>query len=155
MARYSLANYTLGIKLPSDFASRIGLTDNENLIVGGEGSYLDSFSVEMDTEMYKTKGDATGSWVHDRNLSKVGKVTISLHQLSNKISKFIKISNLYYSANESYEGFELTLYSNDNQTNTILNCKDCYFQKIPNQEFGQESGNQSWVITCGAITFSD
>lgn len=153
MARYSLANYTLALTIPSDFASQIGLTGNESLVVGGEGSYLDNFSIEMDNDMYTTKGDATGSWVHDKNLSRTGKVTIVLHQLSDKVAKFKKIVNLYYQSNTDYDGVNLSLV--DNQGNELANCQDCYFQRIPTQEFGQESGTQSWILTCGAITFSD
>lgn len=152
MARYSLANYTLAITLPSDFAAEIGLSENESLIVGGEGSYLDSFSVEMDNDLYTTKGDATGSWVHDKNLSRTGKVTITLSQLSNKVAKFKKIVNLYYQANSEYDGVQLSLA--DNQSGNIVNCSDCYFQRIPTQEYGSESGTQAWILTCGQITFS-
>lgn len=152
MARYSLADYTLALTLPSDFATEMGLTGS--LVVGGEGSYLDSFLVELDNDMYSTKGDSTGSWVHDRNLSRTGKVTISIHQLSDNIAKFKKIVNLYYTSSTNYQGITLALSPNQSEHH-VVDCEDCYFQKIPNQEFGSESGNQSWILTCGQITFND
>ena len=67
MARYSLANYTLAITLPSELATILGLTGSESLVVGGEGSYLDTFAVELDNDIFITKCDATGSWVHAKN----------------------------------------------------------------------------------------
>lgn len=153
MARYSLANYTLAITLPSELATILGLTGSESLVVGGEGSYLDTFVVELDNDMFSTKGDATGSWVHDKNLSRVGKAEISLNQLSDRVAKFKKIVNIYYQSGTDYDGVNLSLV--DNQSNEIANCVDCYFTKIPRQEFSQESGNQTWSLTCGQITFSD
>ena len=153
MARYSLANYTLAITLPSELATILGLTGSESLVVGVEGSYLDTFAVELDNDMFSTKGDATGSWVHDKNLSRVGKAEISLNQLSDRVAKFKKIVNIYYQSGTDYDGVNLSLV--DNQGNEIANCVDCYFIKIPRQEFGQESGNQTWSLTCGQITFSD
>ena len=153
MARYSLANYTLAITLPSELATILGLTGSESLVVGGEGSYLDTFAVELDNDMFSTKGDATGSWVHDKNLSRVGKAEISLNQLSDRVAKFKKIVNIYYQSGTDYDGVNLSLV--DNQGNEIAICVDCYFIKIPRQEFGQESGNQTWSLTCGQITFSD
>lgn len=151
--RYSLANYTLALTLPAELATPLGLSGNESLTVGGEGSYLDNFNIEMDNDMYTTKSDATGSWVHDKNLSKTGKVSITLNQVSDKVAKFKKIVNIYRQAGTDYDGVNLSLV--DNQGNEIVNCTDCYFQRIPTQEFGQESGQQTWVLTCGQITFSD
>lgn len=153
MARYSLANYTLALTLPAELATLLGLTGSENLVVGGEGSYMDSFTVELDNDMFSTKGDATGSWVHDKNLSKVGKVNISLHQLSDRVAKFKKIVNIYYQSGTDYDGVNLSLV--DNLGHEIVNCVDCYFTKIPSQEFGAESANQTWTLTCGQVTFSD
>lgn len=152
MARYSLANYKVALTLPSDFAAEVGLTGNEALTIGGEGSYLDSVTVEMDNDTYNTKSDSTGSWVHDVNLSKTGKVTITINQMSDKIAKFKKITNLYSLSNVDYEG--VTIAIDDNKANHIVNCSDCYFQKIPNQEFNQEAGTQAWVLTCGKIEFN-
>lgn len=153
MARYSLANYTLSIKLDSNFAELVGLGDQQVLVIGGEGSYLQSITVELDNDMYTTKSDATGSWVHDVNLSRTGKVTISINQMSDKIAKFKNIVNLFVQ-NPDYEGLDLELKGN-NDTISILECEDCYFQKIPSQEFGQEAGDQSWILTCGRITFHE
>lgn len=153
MARYSLANYTLAITLPTDLATPLGLSGQESLVVGGEGSYLESMTVELDNDMFNTKGDSTGSWVHDKNLSRTGKVNISLNQMSDRVAKFKKIVNIYYQSGTDYEGCNLSLA--DNNGNEIVNCTDCYFVKIPSQEYGSESANQQWSLTCGQIIFND
>ena len=53
MARYSLANYTLAITLPSELATILGLTGSESLVVGGEGSYLDSITISLNSKAGK------------------------------------------------------------------------------------------------------
>lgn len=151
--RYSLATYILSIKLPTDFAQQVGLENDDVITVGGEGSYLDSFSFSFEHDLFSTKGDATGSWVHDKNLSRVGSCEISIHQLSDKVALFKKIMNLYYQASNDFDGLNLIL--EDSSGRSIINCEDCYFSKIPNQAFGAESANQTWNLTCGRITLTD
>lgn len=150
MARYSLATYILSIKLPQDFAEQVGLGENSIVTVGGEGSYLDSFSFSYEKDLFTTNGDATGSWVHDKNLSRVGTCSISIHQLSDKIALFKQIMNLYYQASNDFDGLTLDLI--DSSGKNIIKCEDCYFSKIPDQNFGAESDNQEWSLTCGRIT---
>lgn len=150
--RYSLADYILSISFPDDFASKAGLLQS-TIEVGGEGSYLDSMNVSLDNQLWTTEGDSTGSWVHNKNLSRTGKVTISLNQLSTKVAKFKEICKLYYSVNDSFSGAEVTLRPVNSNEDMIVRCKDCYFTKIPDQSFQSTAQMQTWELTCGQITF--
>jgi len=150
---YSLSKYLLSLQLPEAFASSVGLGNNSSLVIGGEGSYLDTLSYDYNSDMYTTKADATGSWVHDKNLDLSGKITISIHQLSPSISLFKKIVKLYYQSGNDYDGLTLTL--KDLSGNEIMTALDCFFIKIPTQEFKAESDNQSWDLTSGRINTAD
>lgn len=152
MSRYSLADYILSISFPEDFASLVGLLQT-TIEIGGEGSYLESMTVSLDNAMWSTEGDSTGSWVHNKNLSRTGKVSISLNQLSTKVAKFKEICKLYYSTNESFSGAEITLRPVNSSDDVIVRCKDCYFTKIPDQNYQPTAQNQNWELTCGQITF--
>lgn len=146
MKRYSLANYILSINPNDDNIKNMFGT----ISLGGEGNYLDNISIGGLPNLWDTTGFATGAWVHNKNLSKVGTATVNLSQLSEQINKFIKLCNIYYSGD--YDG--LTLSLSDNQGNKVCTCVDCYIQKIPDQEFGATAGMQSWVFTCGQINFN-
>lgn len=150
---YSLSKYKLAIQLPESFAASVGLNDNNSIVIGGEGSYLDTISYEYTADMYTTKGDATGSYVHDKNLDKSGTVTITINQMAPQIAMFKKVINLYYQAGNDYDGLQLSLKDLSGQE--IMSAESCFFVKIPNQDLGQESANQSWNITCGRINTID
>lgn len=146
MKRYSLANHVLSIKPNDNQINNIFGT----ISIGGEGNYLESVSVSNENTLWSTTGYATGAWVHNKNLAKTGTVTISLNQLSDQVAKLITLCETYYGGD--YEGFTLTLTKNDNTK--ICTCIDCYISKIPTQSFGTSAANQSWVFTCGKITFN-
>lgn len=146
MKRYSLANYILSIDSNDPTIKNIFGT----ISVGGEGNCLDSITIGDIPNQWETTGFSTGAWIHNKNLSKTGKVTLSLSQLSEQVAKFIKLCNIYYSGD--YDG--LTLSLTDNQGNKVCSCIDCYIQKIPDQSFTTSSGMQSWVFTCGQINFN-
>lgn len=150
---YSLSKYKLAIQLPETFAAKVGLAGDNTITIGGEGSYLDSLSYEYNKEMYSTKADATGSYVHDKSLDKSGTITITINQMSPQIALFKKIVNLYYQSGDDYEGLQLSL--KDLSAQEVMAAESCFFTKIPNQDFGQESGNQAWVITSGRINTID
>lgn len=149
MAKYSLSKYILTISIPSEIAGQFGAS---TISVGGEGSYLDSISISYSTSRWNTKGDATGSWVHEENLDRTGSAAVTLNQLSDKVAKFIRLCNLYYNTDVDLDG--LTLELNDTSGNNIATCNDCVIKEIPNQDFGSESANQEWVFNCGKITFN-
>lgn len=149
MARYSLANYTLTISISTELAGDFGI---ETLTVGGEGSYLDNISINLNDNLWSTEGDATGSWVHNKNLNRTGTCSVTLSMLSDNVARFITLCNLYYNSTNNYSGLTMALRSSDEKT--IATCDDCYIQKIPNQEFQSTAQNQTWVFTCGKITFN-
>ncbi len=146
MNRYSLANYILSIDCNSDEIKNMFGT----ISIGGEGSYTDSITIGGLPNLWDTTGFSTGAWVHNKNLSKTGTATVSISQLSDKVKKFIKMCNVYYSGD--YDG--LTLSLSDTQGNKVCSCIDCYIQKIPDQAFGNTAANQSWIFTCGQINFN-
>lgn len=149
--KYCLADYLLSIKLPSNFAILVGLGENQNLVIGGEGSYLDSITLEYNQDMVTTKGDNTGSWVHDVNLNRTGKATISIHQMSDAVAKFKKIINLFYTHNFT-DGCQISL--SDNLGNEVASGQDVLFVGIPNQEMKTESDFQNWELTIGRLTYN-
>lgn len=144
--RYSLANHILSI-VPDDPQLR---TDFGTITIGGQGSYLDSITIELDNDLWSTSSYNTGAWIHNKNLSRTGSATVSISQLSDEVYILMRLSNKYYE--DEYNGFTITL--SDQEGTLIATCVDCYIQKIPNQQFQNEAQNQDWAFTCGQITFS-
>lgn len=146
MKRYCLANYILSIK-PND----PGINSSFGTItVGGEGSYNDNITIRPEGQLFNTKGYPTGAWIHDKDLSRTGTVELSLNQLSDQVTKFIMMCETYYLSD--YDGFTLTLATNEGTK--VMTAIDCYIQKIPDQAFASQSSNQTWIFTCGKISFN-
>ena len=143
--KYSLANYILSIQ-PNDATLR---TMFSNVSIGGEGSAIDSITITLNDNLWKTTSFATGAWVHDKHLGRTGTATISISQLSDRVAKFKQMCNIFF--NGEYDGFTLSLV--DNTGNKVCTCADCYIQKIPDQEFKDTAQMQTWTFTCGEITF--
>lgn len=146
MAKYSLANYILSI----DSNDETIKTYFGTISIGGEGSYLGTVRLSLANPMFNTTGFATGAWVHNKSLDRHGTANITLNQLSDSVAKFIKLAKLYYG--EDYDGFTLSL--SDIDGNKIATCVDCYISKIPDQEYTDQAGNQTWIFTCGQINFN-
>lgn len=144
--RYSLADYIMTVdpvdpSLKSSFGGSVS--------VGGQGSATDSISVELDNDLWSTTGYATGGWVHDKNLSRTGKVTVSISQLTNEVARFKQLINFYY--NSDYSGLNIVVSTSSGKK--VASCHDCYPVKIPSQTFGKTAADQSWSFTSGKITF--
>lgn len=150
MARYSLADYSITVKLPSNLAAEFGV---ETISVGGENSYTSSISVAMNSSLWSTSGDNTGSFVHTKNLDRTGTCSVSLNQMSTQVAKFIRLCNIFYRTTEEYDGLTITV--NSSQNIPVCICDDCYINKIPDQSFGNTPSDQTWQFTCGRITFVD
>lgn len=142
--RYSLADYILTIKSNnSEINNIIG-----NVSIGGEGSAIGSINISYSDSLWTTTGYKTGGYVHDKNLSRVGTISIALNQLSDKITKFIQLCNVCYSGNDD----SLTLTVTDNNSNQIIATgNDCYISKIADQVLGATAADQTWEFTCGKI----
>lgn len=143
--KYSLTNYILSID-PNDSAIKQMFG---TVSIGGEGSYLDSITLSNASNIFDTQGYATGGWVHNKSNDRHGTATISLNQLSDRVSRFIQLAKLSLSGD--YEGFTLSL--SDINGNKIATCVDCYITKIPDQTFTASAQNQSWEFTCGQINY--
>lgn len=146
--KYSLSNYILSINLPSELESDFG---SSSIQIGGEGSFLDSITVSLSTDLWTTEGDATGSWVHTKNLDRHGTVQISLNQMSDAVYRFKQICNIYYNSSTEQDGLTMTLRDMNNRT--VCTCEDCVISKIPDQSFGQTPTTQSWQFNSGKITY--
>lgn len=148
MKRYCLANYILTADIPED----IGF-GSQSVSIGGEGSYLDTITVHLNSSLFSTQGDNTGAWVHIKNLDKTGTVTISINQMSDKIASFKALMNIYNNMDSDAAGMTLTL--RDSLNNTICVCEDCVIENIPDQAFGSTPTTQTWTFLCGRIQFVD
>lgn len=148
MKRYCLANYILTVDIPED----VGF-GTQSISIGGEGSYLDSITISMSSDMFSTEGDATGGWIHTKSLDRTGSVTVSVKQISDKVAVFKSLVNVYMNLNTESSGMTLTL--RDMLNNTIAICEDCVISKIPDQAFSSTPTSQSWTFNAGRITFVD
>lgn len=146
--KYSLANYILSINLPSELENDFG---SSSIQIGGEGSFLESITITLNSNLWETNGDATGSWVHTKNLNRTGNVTINLNQMSDAVYRFKQLCNIYYNLSTEQDGLTMTL--RDMNSKTICTCEDCVIQKIPDQVFQDSPQSQSWQFNCGKITY--
>lgn len=143
--KYSLADYTVAIKFNDPQLQ----ADLGAISIGGEGKYTDSISASYTNNQWQTDTFATGGWVHNKNLSRAGAVSITLSQLSEQVSKFKQICNNYYS--KDYSGMTITI--SDNSLNPVCICEDCYIEQIPEQSFASAAGRQTWRFVAGNIVF--
>ena len=153
---YSLADYILSITIPEKLAQELSF-ETPTFTVGGEGSYLSTVSFALTSDLFSTEGDYTGSWVHNKNLNKVGTCKITINMLSEKTAIFRKICNIFYQAstvavNRDFKGCTLSLV--DNYGNEIVTALDCYFKKIPELSLQSTAQNQDWELTCGSVVFA-
>lgn len=144
--RYNLARYTLTITPPTT-ASELVEAFGQSLTIGGNGSNVGSIELRRQNEMFSLKTYATGGYAVDKNLSKAGTISITLHQLSAEIQKFIKVCNVYF--NGDYDGCTLTVMDENNE---VASAKDCFINQAP-QTFAENSGEQTWSFICGEVDF--
>ena len=145
MSRYCLSDYTVTF----GFSNSVLTSTFGDLKIGGQGSTTDSITVTKEQNLYSVNGYATGGYVHNKNLSKVGTVSLSINQLSNDTAK---LSNLYkfYEQND-YAGFTITV--KDKGLRTVAKCSDCYPSNQPERSMQSEAQNMTWEFTCGVIDF--
>lgn len=163
ISRYALTDYILSVQVPDElqqyFVSDTQTTNNKaNVIsIGGNGSYIGSITIGTQAEaQWTTNGDSTGSWVHNKNLNRVGTITISINQVSDTARLLLRLFQTYYSADASIGGLTLTISKSMGNSNPIEVCKgrDCYIANRPQIAFGETAQQQDWSFTCGEITFS-
>lgn len=161
---YSLADYQLTIGLGESLATTLGLTDQSgapltNFTIGGpgengEGSFVGQISVNRATNLFTTSADATGSWVHDKNLDRTGTITIDINQISDDIITLVQLCQIFESIQTGMPGLELTISSAASSTgDTLVTGKDCYIQKLPELTLGETAQRLTWTFTCGQIVY--
>lgn len=162
--QYSLADYQLTIGLSDNIARQLGLRDaNGNLLtnfsIGGpgennEGSFVGQIVVNRTQDLFTTEGDATGSWVHNKNLNRTGTITIDITQISDDIITLVQLCQIFESVQTNMPGLELTINSvSSNVSNTMITGRDSYIQKLPELTLGETAQRLSWVFTCGQIIY--
>lgn len=169
--RYALVDYTLTITLPStttyntygggdtiNLAAQIGLeASDSSFSIGGagengyEGSFLDEISVKRDSETWTTKADATGSWIHTKQLKRNGIVGLNIHQVSDIAVKLAVLCNAYENIQDAAGGLNLEVTNITGET--VAKCIDCYIKKVPDYKFGEDSSTLDFEFTCGCIFF--
>lgn len=143
--RYSLAKYILTISANDPRIYDIF----KELTIGGDGSLVGSVTFSRTPTMYETTSFATGGYVHNKNLSKVGTVSLSISQLAKNVGKLIAVSEAFFGGD--YDGFTLTLTTNEGEK--VASAIDCYIQKTPDQSFESQASQQTWSFTCGEVNF--
>lgn len=143
--KYSLAKYILTISANDPKIRDIF----DELTFGGDGSLVGSITFSRSNNMWETTSFATGGYVHNKNLSKVGSVDLSLNQLAKGIRQLIDASEAFFGSD--YEGFTLTLTTNEGQK--VASAISCYITKTPNQVFENQAQSQTWSFTCGEVNF--
>jgi len=162
--QYSLADYQLTIGLSEEIARSLGLTDAygnvlTNFSIGGpgedkEGSFVGQITVSRAQDLFTTTGDATGSWVHDKNLNRTGTITIDITQISEDIITLVQLCQIFESVQTNMPGLELTINSVVSSTSTtMVSGKDCYIQKLPDITYAEQAGRLTWSFTCGQIIY--
>lgn len=162
--QYSLADYQLTIGLSDNVARQLGLRDaNGNLLtnftIGGpgednQGSFVGQIVVTRNTNLFSTTGDATGSWVHDKNLDRTGSIQVDITQISDDVITLVQLCQMFESIQTNMPGLELTINSvASNVSNTMVTGRDSYIQKLPDLTLAESAGRLSWVFTCGQVIY--
>lgn len=158
---YSLADYKVAIQIPA-IPGVPGLETAMEFTIGGagndyEGSCVGEIRVSRNNDTWTTEADPTGSWVHNKNLDRTGRVQISIRQVSDYIIKFICICQAYekVSSGHGNSGIGITvLPDNGSGASGFAQAIDCFPVKIPDQVFGSTAQDQEIVFTSGRVTFT-
>lgn len=144
---YSLADYQLSIACNDSALSAIL---GNNFAIGGDGeaNALDTISVSYTNNLWDTETYATGSWVHNKNLSKAGIITINLNMLSEFTVILTRLCKQYY-GRTFRKGLTLTI--TDRNGALVSKGTDCYPVKIPDLSLQSTAQMNEWQFTCGEI----
>lgn len=152
--RYSLADHTVRVTLPDNLSMNGNNIGGMVLKFGGPGengitgSMIGNISVARANDTWRTEGDATGSWVHNKSLDRTGNVTLNIRQVSDDIIRLQMLAQIYEA--EDFPGCKIEVYCGDL---VVARAEDCYITRIPEQAFGDTAAMQSWSWTSGRVTF--
>jgi len=145
--KYSLSKYIVGITLPNEIRTNLGI-DQDSISIGGSGTYLGEINISRNNPMWQTNGTPTGGYTHNQSLDRTGTVSVTLNQLSEVVSKLKRIFNLFYNI-DTEKGMTITI--SDSYGNIIATGDDCYIVNIPDQTFGETAATQTWEFTAGVV----
>lgn len=156
--RYSLADYTVKITFPDDLMSGVTKIGGKVITIGGpgetglEGSFIGEIKIERTSDQWTTTGDPTGSWVHNKNLDRTGKVTLNIRQVSDDVVLLSMLSAIYEKDDRATKGLTITVFAGKTK---VATAEDCYIVKIPALSFGATAEERVWDFTAGRITFKE
>ena len=166
-SRYALADYQITVTVPSSennaavnaILQRAGIVSGTTITIGGPGegegkwgSYLGSISVKRNKDLWSTDGDATGSWVHNKNLDRTGSIDVEITQVSKQITQLVYLCSAFESVSDAVEGLHLEIKNTASGLN-IVDAIDCYIAKIPDHPFQDAAQKLTFSFTCGRITY--
>ena len=163
--RYALADYQITVSIPTGggeynrILQMAGLTGGTSITIGGDGegegkygSFVGSINVKRNKELWTTDGDATGSWVHNKNLDRTGTIDVELTQVSDQIVQLAYLCSAYESVSDAVEGLHLEV-KNTASGSKIVDAIDCYITKIPDHPFQDTAQKLTFSFTCGRIMY--
>ena len=159
---YSLADYTLSVKVPDELREIFltGTSDTNDasdntITIGGTDSYMGSIQIRLATPQWSTNGDSTGSWVHNKSLDRHGTVQVEINQVSDMSALLTRLFQTYYSADSTTEGLTITIQKMvAGEPKQVCSCEDCYISNMSNIQYGDSARNIEWEFTCGNIVFT-
>lgn len=162
--RYALADYQITVKVPTnlDIPNRElaqMLASISAITIGGSGegegkfgSFLGSINVKRNKDLWTTEGDATGSWVHNKDLNRTGTIDVEITQVSDQVVQLVYLCTAYESVSDAVEGLQLII-TNTASEKTIVTAIDCYIAKIPDLPLGDTAAKLTFSFTCGRIIY--
>lgn len=162
--RYALADYQITVTVPSGVSYQTtlagaGITSGTTITIGGPGegegkygSYVGSINVKRTKDLWTTEGDATGSWVHNKDLNRTGTIEVEITQVSEQVVQLVYLCSAYESVADAVEGLHLEV-KNIASGRNIVDAIDCYINKIPDHPFQDTAQKLTFTFTCGRIVY--
>lgn len=147
MAIYSLAKYKITITT-SD--ANLKQVFGESFTIGGNGSNVGQISVSSLKDIHDVKTYATGGYVFSKSYDRSGEISVQLNQLSDEVGRLKNLIKLYYGGDYG----TLTIVLTNNENEKVVECIDCLPSKIPDQNFDDSVGDQTWSFVVGKITIN-
>lgn len=130
--------------------SRYAVIFGGNQLVGfAEGSMV-KIAREKESSTYAVGGK--GDVARIKNLSKVGKVTVTLMKTSpsNDILSTLLLAD---ERGLTIDAGVKALFVEDGNGNTFASCAQAWIEKYPEVDLSSESTNCEWVFCCGQLEF--
>lgn len=151
---YSLTEYQVNISLPEKMAS---LIKQNEISLGGSGSYLESIEIRLNSDTWTVKGDSTGSYIHTLNADRTGSFSLTLNQVSSTSKLLYFLFNVYFEKideNAPYLNlypFSLITVKNLKTGQIVATMTDSFIKKIPDKKYGAEAQTETWEFNCGIV----